>query len=87
MNIEKILELQKSYGDEVVWEDDGKWNITFADSVMDDLDREYEDRENVRWWIAYGDDCPNAIELSDIENLDGEIENFIYTHVGRSCYN
>jgi hypothetical protein len=84
-------ELKESYGSECVW-NDGWYNFSLADSVMDDVD-EYFDIEkkyenDVDFHCAMGDDVAHCISVSDLSIIEKneDLKDYIENHVGRSCY-
>lgn len=88
MNVQRLLDLQTLHGTNVVWQDGDKWTVAFGDDVMEsDFDEEWTDEEKgVDFFVAYGDDMPNAIELIDLDKVSTRVWTFVEDYIGVSCY-
>jgi hypothetical protein len=73
-------------------------DVEIGDSVMDDLDymeefdalvgqHGFEEDTDYKWYVAMGDDMPNALVLFNEKMVDiTEIKQLALKHEGVSCY-
>ena len=92
MNINKFNELKSVFGSRVVWIDDmdKKYCFSMNDELGDEesfvIEDKYESDSNVEVSVGYGDDILNCISVRVLEDVDEELEKFIFEYVGENCY-